>query len=109
MPDIGKHIKILRENLGWTQNDLAAKSGVDSKYISSIERGRRNPGSKTMSALCAALMTDEQTLRFGDVPQPHNNPLKLIFGLLSPLSESELWEWHLKIRKEQEALKQEPT
>lgn len=103
MLKIGQQIKTLRDGHGWTQNDLAEKSGVNAKYISAIEQGRRSPGKKTMTALCAALMTNEQEVK------AVNNPLKLIFDLLSPLSESELWEWHLKIRKAQEAQEQEPT
>ena len=103
MAKIGKQIKALRDGHGWTQNDLAEISGVNAKYISAIEQGRRKPGKKTMTALCTALMTSEQEVK------AVNSPLKLIFDLLSPLSESELWEWHLKIRKAQEVQEQEPT
>lgn len=39
----GKAVKQTRLSKGWTQDDLAEKSGLDRSYISRIERGLKNP------------------------------------------------------------------
>ena len=48
-------LKVIREWRGMTQADLAIKGGVPSQYISQIERGARNMGSKTARKLGPAL------------------------------------------------------
>jgi transcriptional regulator with XRE-family HTH domain len=41
--DLGKAIKKLRLESGLTQQRLADSSGLDIRYVGSIERGQRNP------------------------------------------------------------------
>ena len=41
--ELGKVIKFKRELKGFTQIELAMKSGVDRNYIGMLERGERNP------------------------------------------------------------------
>ena len=49
-------IKKLREDLGWTQSELARKSGVKQGVISDIESGKtKNPRIDTMAAIASAL------------------------------------------------------
>jgi len=43
MDRVGNGIKELREELGWTQGQLAAVVGVSRQSINSIERGRYVP------------------------------------------------------------------
>jgi transcriptional regulator with XRE-family HTH domain len=38
----GEKVKSVRKNLGWSQEKLALKSGLDRTYIPSIEKGERN-------------------------------------------------------------------
>ena len=38
----GEKVKILRKQKGWSQDELAMKSGLHRTYIGSIERGERN-------------------------------------------------------------------
>lgn len=45
----------LRKNKKWSQEELAAKSGLDRTYISMIERGKRSPTITTIFKLCDAL------------------------------------------------------
>lgn len=40
---LGKRIRILREERGWSQEKFAEKCGFDRTYISLLERGKRNP------------------------------------------------------------------
>jgi XRE family transcriptional regulator, regulator of sulfur utilization len=45
----------LRRARGWTQKQLAARSGVQQSELSRIERGEGNPTFRTLSALARAL------------------------------------------------------
>ncbi|HEX2283177.1 MAG TPA: helix-turn-helix transcriptional regulator [Thermomicrobiales bacterium] len=45
-----------RRELGWTQDDLAARSGVSRGYLSRLERGvPEQPGLQTLSRICGAM------------------------------------------------------
>lgn len=55
---IGIRIAELRKNVGFTQEQLAAKMEISSKYLSSIERGRENPTLSTLIKLAEALNVD---------------------------------------------------
>lgn len=53
--DIGTKIKYLRNNWGWSQKDLAEKSGLSQTYISAIESGKKaNPGIKSIKGIADA-------------------------------------------------------
>ena len=52
---IGLALRQHRARAGATQDDLAARSGVHSTYISNIERGQRDPGLGTLQRLAEAL------------------------------------------------------
>lgn len=53
--DIAVNIRNRREDLGWTQSDLARAVGVDHSYISRLEAGERIP-SVSMLARLARVM-----------------------------------------------------
>ena len=38
----GKRVREMRRERGWTQEDLAAKSGLNRPYLSLVETGKRN-------------------------------------------------------------------
>jgi transcriptional regulator with XRE-family HTH domain len=40
---LGERVRHLRKGRDWTQEDLAAHTGLDRSYISGLEVGRRNP------------------------------------------------------------------
>jgi transcriptional regulator with XRE-family HTH domain len=52
---LGQSIRRWREARALTQEKLAEKAGLDSTYISGIERGLRNPGIKNVARLAKAL------------------------------------------------------
>jgi transcriptional regulator with XRE-family HTH domain len=52
---VGSNFGRLRRLKGLTQEELAAKSGFSQQYISSLERGRRNPTVITLFELAHAL------------------------------------------------------
>ncbi|MBN9523763.1 helix-turn-helix transcriptional regulator [bacterium] len=64
-PDVrerfGFAVKVRREELGLTQEDLADKAGIHRTYLSDVERGTRNLSLLNIERLAAALaitMTD---------------------------------------------------
>lgn len=52
---IGLRIKSLRHSEGLSQEELAERMGISSKYLSSIERGKENPTLDTVIKLAGAL------------------------------------------------------
>jgi len=40
---LGRNVRRLREEKGWSQEDYADRTGIHRTYVSDIERGRRNP------------------------------------------------------------------
>jgi transcriptional regulator with XRE-family HTH domain len=51
-------LKELREKAGWTQGELADRSGLTRDGISHLEQGRRSPAWETVLALAEALGVD---------------------------------------------------
>jgi transcriptional regulator with XRE-family HTH domain len=52
---VGRNVKRFREKKGLTQEQFAEISGFSQQYISSLERGRRNPTVITLYELSVAL------------------------------------------------------
>ncbi len=52
---LGRRLKALRKRAALTQEDLAERAGINSKYISGIERGRENPTLDTLLLLASEL------------------------------------------------------
>ena len=52
---VGQNVKRLREKKGLTQEQFAEISGFSQQYISSLERGRRNPTVISLYELSVAL------------------------------------------------------
>jgi len=40
---LGRNVRRLREEKGWSQEDYADRAEIHRTYVSDIERGRRNP------------------------------------------------------------------
>jgi transcriptional regulator with XRE-family HTH domain len=51
----GKQLRKLREERGWTQEELADKAGMHFTYIGQIERGVRNPSLVNLEKIAKAL------------------------------------------------------
>jgi transcriptional regulator with XRE-family HTH domain len=52
---VGRNVKRLREKKGLTQEQFAEISGFSQQYITSLERGRRNPTIISLYELSVAL------------------------------------------------------
>lgn len=52
---VGKNFARIRREKGLTQEEVEARSGFSQQYLSSLERGRRNPTVITLYELAQAL------------------------------------------------------
>jgi transcriptional regulator with XRE-family HTH domain len=52
---VGQNVKRIRQRIGLTQEQFAEVSGFSQQYISSLERGQRNPTVVTVYELATAL------------------------------------------------------
>ncbi len=48
---LGRNLRRLREEQGWSQEDYADRAGIHRTYVSDIERGRRNPTVRVVEKL----------------------------------------------------------
>lgn len=55
MGNLGKNLRDARDRLGITQEEVAARSGVQAGEISRIERGKRDPQVSTLEKIAAAV------------------------------------------------------
>lgn len=53
--EIGKKIRVVRKQKGFTQEDLAESIGMDPRSVVAIENGDRNPTVRSLYKICKAL------------------------------------------------------
>ena len=52
---LGKRVRVLRLDRGWTQEELAHRSGLNRSYMSDIERGRSDVSLSTLQKIARPL------------------------------------------------------
>ena len=52
---LGQRVQSLRMEKGWSQEELADRSGLHRTYVSGVERGVRNPTITVLDRLATAL------------------------------------------------------
>jgi transcriptional regulator with XRE-family HTH domain len=91
----GQRIRRRRKELGLTQIDLSAASGVNQGYLSAIEQDKANPRRRTLDALSVALDMPQGVIVGGgrdhDNPQPVESGEVPLFGTIpaGPPAESQ--------------------
>lgn len=83
---IGKNIKRIRSEQGYTQASLAKLMGVQEQFVSALERGVRKPGNKTMKSLCATLGVSEEDILRDHFSDAH----RLMWSLIGRLTEDQV-------------------
>lgn len=63
----GEQIRALREERGYTLQDLARRANLSLSYLSEIERGSKRPSLKTIDKLACALNVAKTQLIEGDI------------------------------------------
>jgi len=56
----GQKVRVYRMRLGWSQEDLAGRAGVDVKTVGNIETGRTRPRLSTIRLLIQALQLNDR-------------------------------------------------
>lgn len=59
---VGRRIKQLREEKGWSQEELAHRAELHRTYVSGVERGVRNPTLTVLSSFASALQVSMDLL-----------------------------------------------
>ena len=59
---VGRNVRRLRDEKGWSQEDLAAEAGLHFTYVSGVERGVRNPTILVIAKLAKALSVKASVL-----------------------------------------------
>lgn len=91
----GQRIRRRRQELGLNQQELARAARITQGFLSALEKGRRQPGAKTIQALAAALDLPPAVIIGGgdahDNPQPYEARGLPLFGTIpaGPPSESQ--------------------
>ena len=63
--EFGDRVRERRQELGWSQEQLALKASINRTYIASLESGRRNPSLDLIARLAASLKIDAAELVTG--------------------------------------------
>lgn len=66
---VGRNFSRLRREKGLTQEQVEERSGFSQQYLSSLERGRRNPTVITLYELAQALGVEHVELVKPEVPE----------------------------------------
>jgi transcriptional regulator with XRE-family HTH domain len=67
-------IRQLRDERGWSQDDLAKKTGLNKQSIFRIEKGeKRGPRPETITKLCKAFEVEPMALTGSPAPRPSTN------------------------------------
>ncbi|MCL2314388.1 MAG: helix-turn-helix domain-containing protein [Proteobacteria bacterium] len=63
---LGKRVRVLRESVGITQDEMAARCGITFGFVSLLERGERSPSYETLWRISQALGVSISELFFED-------------------------------------------
>lgn len=71
--EIGKHIKIAREKIGYTQEKFAEKIDRSVQYVSDLERGKVGPSIQTLINICNTLHVTTDFILLGKEENSQNH------------------------------------
>jgi transcriptional regulator with XRE-family HTH domain len=52
---LSQNVRLYRETIGFSQEELAEKAGISSPFLGAIERGEKWPGPETLAGIAAGL------------------------------------------------------
>ena len=67
MATVGERIRTRREELGWTQEELAKRAKFSKSFLSDVENGKRNVGADKLLDIARALNRSLDYLMMGKV------------------------------------------
>ena len=69
---VGTNIRKIRKDFGWTQADLAEKSGISVPFMTQIELGRKSASLEVIQSIASALNVSYQQLYMEQLPSQKN-------------------------------------
>lgn len=81
---VGERVKNARVMRELTQEQVANYIGVNSKHLSSVERGERGLSISSLMEICRILDIDADYILFGTVTRDNHNPLNEILVKMTP-------------------------
>lgn len=69
---VGTNIRKIRKDFGWTQADLAEKSGISVPFMTQIELGRKSASLEVIQSIASALNVSYQHLFMEQLPSQKN-------------------------------------
>lgn len=81
---IGAHLRARRDELGYTQENIAEKSEITLRYYQMIELGEKCASLEVLIRLCKLLSVSMDYLLFGSLPADLENPISSIYDRLTP-------------------------
>ena len=69
MAGVGERIKQRRQELDWTQDQLAQKAKISKSFLSDLENGKRSVGAENLLEIARALGVSIDFLMTGELPQ----------------------------------------
>ena len=81
---VGERVKNARVMRELTQEQVANYIGVNSKHLSSVERGERGLSFSSLMDLCKFLDIDADYILFGTITRDNNNPFNKLLLQMTP-------------------------
>ncbi len=71
MSNLGERIRERRKELGWTQDQLASRSGISKGFLSDLENGKRKVSAENLMGIAQVLdLSLDYLMKGEDVPAP---------------------------------------
>ena len=87
----GKRVRALRKNKGLSQEELAEKTDISSKYLSRVEMGQHFPSIDTLDKLANALKVElKDFFEFAHEGRSSRELREILSGLLKEADEEKL-------------------
>lgn len=83
MTQLGERIKARRQELGWTQDDLAIKSGLSKGFLSDLENGKRNVSANNLLDIARVLSVSLDFLMKGEASNVSETDIQIPNTLLT--------------------------
>ena len=83
MDHLGERIKARRQELGWTQDDLAGKAGLSKGFLSDLENGKRNVSANHLLDIARVLSLSLDYLMKGEEGNVSKTDIQIPQSLLS--------------------------
>lgn len=88
---LGRNIRNIRKEIGCTQQTLGERAGICSKFISELERGKRNPSYIVLYKIAGALEKEvSDLLSIDKMPSEKAIHIERIVGLLKDRDASDI-------------------